>query len=154
MNLQDFVAEEHVQVNLKVGSKKQLLNDFAAIAAAALALDERDIFDTLLQRERLGSTGMGKGIAVPHGKLQKIDRVFGMVAILDEPVDFDSADGQLVDTVFVLLAPEDAGADHLKALSRIARIVKQPGVMEKVREVSTAHEVYATLTQATEQNPS
>ena len=97
------------------------------------ALPEREIFDTILQRERLGSTGVGNGIAIPHGKLAGVKRITGVFARLETPVDFEALDDQPVDLVFLLLAPEGAGADHLKALSRIARVLRDGDTVAKIR---------------------
>jgi PTS system nitrogen regulatory IIA component len=110
------------------------------------ALDEREVFETLLQRERLGSTGIGDGVAIPHGKLPGLDRLFGLVARLEKPVDFDALDGQPVDIAFLLLAPEGAGADHLKALAQVARLLREPGILERIRAARDASALYALLT--------
>ena len=116
MALNDILSQPAVFPALRVGSKKQALQELAARASEILKRDEREIFETLNQRERLGSTGVGHGIAIPHGKLPKMDTLFGMFARLEKPVDFEALDGEPVDLVFLLLAPEAAGADHLKAL--------------------------------------
>ena len=100
----------------------------------------------LAQRERLGSTGIGNGIAIPHGKLPKLERLFGVFARLDRPIDFEALDGQPVDLLFLLLAPEAAGADHLKALARVARLLRDPEVARKLRESRDAEAIYAVLT--------
>ena len=92
------------------------------------------IFDTLMQREKLGSTGIGHGIAIPHGKLPKLEKLFGLFARLERPIDFELLDGQPVDLVFLLLAPEGAGADHLKALASVARLLRDPDIAHKLRE--------------------
>ena len=105
------------------------------------------ILETLMKREKLGSTGIGQGIAIPHGKLPSISRVYGLFARLAQPVDFDSVDGQPVDLVFVLLAPEDAGADHLKALAKISRLLRDPAVVAKLRGTDDAQGLYAILTE-------
>jgi PTS system nitrogen regulatory IIA component len=147
MALLEFLAPGAVAPALKVNSKKQMLHDLSAHAARLTGLDERAIFEALLQRERLGSTGIGEGIAIPHGKLPTLDRLFGFMARLDKPVAFDSLDGQPVDLVFLLLAPEGAGADHLKALARIARVLRGPGVIERLRATRDADALYAVLTQ-------
>jgi len=109
-------------------------------------LQERDIFDVLWQRERLGSTGLGQGIAIPHGKLQGLKRIVGICARVAEPIDFDAVDGQKVDIVFLLLAPEGAGADHLKALARISRLLREGSAVEKLRASKDAAALYAVLT--------
>jgi PTS system nitrogen regulatory IIA component len=121
MDLSDLVDVPAILPGLKANSKKQLLQLLAERAASITGLQEREIFDTILQRERLGSTGVGNGIAIPHGKLAGVKRITGVFARLDTPVDFEALDDEPVDLVFLLLAPEGAGADHLKALSRIAR---------------------------------
>ncbi len=133
MPIHDIIAEGAIIPLLHVDSKKQLLQEIAAKAAELTGRSAREIYDTLNERERLGSTGAGSGIAIPHGKLPKLERVTGLFARLDRPVDFDAIDGQPVDLVFALLAPEGAGADHLKALSRIARLTRDPGNVQKLR---------------------
>ncbi|MDJ1158786.1 PTS IIA-like nitrogen regulatory protein PtsN [Chelatococcus sp. SYSU_G07232] len=148
MPLTDLLTPDAVLPALKVNGKKQALQELAAHAARLTGLDERDIFETLLQRERLGSTGIGEGIAIPHGKPARIDRLFGLMARLERPIDFEALDGQPVDIIFLLLAPETAGADHLKALARVARILREPGVLEKVRATRDASALYAVLTQS------
>ena len=131
---------------LKVNGKKQALQELAAHAARLTGLDEREIFDTLLQRERLGSTGIGDGIAIPHGKPARINRLVGLFARLERPIDFEALDGQPVDIIFLLLAPEAAGADHLKALARVARLLREPGILDKVRATRDPTALYAVLT--------
>jgi PTS system nitrogen regulatory IIA component len=130
---------------LKVNGKKQALQEIAARAADLTGLNERTIFETLLQREKLGSTGIGHGIAIPHGKMPKLERLFGLFARLDRPIDFESLDGQPVDLVFLLLAPEGAGADHLKALARVARLLRDPDTANKLRDSRDADALYAVL---------
>jgi PTS system nitrogen regulatory IIA component len=98
-----------------------------------------------MQREKLGSTGVGSGIAIPHGKLAKLERLFGLFARLDRAIDFEALDGQPVDLIFVLLAPEGAGADHLKALARVARLLRDPDVANKLRDAHAAEAIYAVL---------
>lgn len=143
----DFLSPEAIAPALRAGSKKQALHDLANRASQLVGRDEREIFDTLLQRERLGSTGIGEGVAIPHGKLPRLDRLFGMFARLERPIDFDSIDGEPVDVLFLLLAPEGAGADHLKALARIARALREPGIHERIRAARDANALYAVLTQ-------
>ena len=146
MPLNDLVAPNAVLPALKVNSKKQALQELAAKAAKLTGQNERGIFETLLQREKLGSTAIGHGVAIPHGKLAKLDKLFGLFARLDRPVDFDALDGQPIDLVFVLLAPEGAGADHLKALARIARLLRDPEIARKLRDSRDAEALYAVLT--------
>ena len=147
MPLLDFLRPEAIAPSLKVNSKKQALHDLAAQASRFVERDEREIFDTLLQRERLGSTGIGEGIAIPHGKLPKLAGLFGLFARLEKPIDFEALDGEPVDMLFLLLAPEGAGADHLKALARIARMLREPGIHERIRAARDASALYAVLTQ-------
>lgn len=147
MPVLEFLSPDSVIPNLRARAKKQILLELAAQAARRLpALDEREIFETLLQRERLGSTGIGDGVAIPHGKLAGLDRLFGMVARLEKPTDFEALDGQGVDVVFLLLAPENAGADHLKALAQVARILREPGLLDRIRTARDGTALYALLT--------
>jgi PTS system nitrogen regulatory IIA component len=123
------------------------LQDLAGRAARLTGLSERDIYDTLLQRERLGSTGLGQGIAIPHCKLPELKHIVCMFARLAEPIDFEAMDGAPVDLVFLLLAPEAAGADHLKALARISRLLRDSQAVEKLRAARDAGALYAVLTE-------
>jgi PTS system nitrogen regulatory IIA component len=145
MPLADLVAPDAVIPALKVTGKKQALQELAAKAAALSGQNERVIFEILVQREKLGSTGVGNGIAIPHGKLPNLDKLFGLFARLDRPIDFEGLDGQPVDLVFLLLAPEGAGADHLKALARVARLLRDPEMARKLRESRDAAAIYAVL---------
>lgn len=145
MPLSDLLPQDAVLPALKVNSKKQALQEIAAHAATLTGIGEREIFDTLLQRERLGSTGVGNGIAIPHGKLAKISRIFGLFARLERPIDYEALDGQPVDLIFLLLAPESAGADHLRALSRIARMLRDPGIVQKLRATRDGAGLHAIL---------
>jgi PTS system nitrogen regulatory IIA component len=145
MPLTDLVAPNAIVPALKVNGKKQAIQELAAKAAKLTGQNERVIFETLMQREKLGSTGVGNGIAIPHGKLPKLEKLFGLFARLDRPVDFESLDGQPVDLIFLLLAPETAGADHLKALARVARLVRDGDVVRKLRDSRDAEALYAVL---------
>ncbi len=153
MDLSDLIEVPAVMPTLKANSKKQLLQLLAEKAAAVTGLPEREVFDTILQRERLGSTGVGNGIAIPHGKLAGISRITGIFARLETPVDFEALDDQPVDLVFLLLAPEGAGADHLKALSRIARVLRDPDTVAKIRATREADAIHTFLAQAPASNP-
>jgi nitrogen PTS system EIIA component len=145
MPLTDLVAPNAILPALKVNNKKQVLQELAARAAALTGQNEKTIFDTLMQREKLGSTAVGSGIAIPHGKLPTLTRLFGLFARLDRAVDFEALDGQPVDLIFLLLAPEGAGADHLKALARVARLLRDSTVAEKLRASQDAEALYAVL---------
>jgi PTS system nitrogen regulatory IIA component len=145
MPLTDLVSPNAVIPALKANNKKQALQEIAAKAAELTGQSDRAIFEILLQREKLGSTGVGNGVAIPHGKLSKLGHVFGLFARLDRPIDFEALDSQPVDLVFLLLAPEGAGADHLKALARVARLLRDPEVARKLRESSNAEALYAVL---------
>ena len=131
MDLSDLIEVPAIMPALKANSKKQLLQLLSERASTITGIPEREVFDTILQRERLGSTGVGNGIAIPHGKLAGVKRITGVFARLDLPVDFEALDDQPVDLVFLLLAPEGAGADHLKALSRIARVLRDADMVAK-----------------------
>lgn len=141
----DLVSPNAIIPALKVNGKKQALQEIAAKAAALTGQSERTILEILLQREKLGSTGVGNGVAIPHGKLAKLANVFGLFARLERPVDFEALDGQPVDLIFLLLAPEGAGADHLKALARVARLLRDPEVARKLRNSHDIDALYAVL---------
>jgi len=145
MPLNDLVAPNAIIPALKVNGKKQALQELAAKAAELSGLSERTIFEILMQREKLGSTGVGNGIAIPHGKLSKLNKLFGVFARLERPIDFEALDGQAVDLVFLLLAPEGAGADHLKALARVARLMRDPEVAHKLRDSRDIEALYSVL---------
>ncbi|MGN6469480.1 MAG: PTS IIA-like nitrogen regulatory protein PtsN [Rhizobiaceae bacterium] len=147
MDLSDLIEVPAIMPALKANSKKQVLQLLAEKAARITGLPEREIFDTVLRREKLGSTGVGNGIAIPHGKIPGVRRITGVFARLEQPVDFDSLDDQPVDLVFLLLAPEGAGADHLKALSRIARVLRDTDTVDKIRGTSDAAAIHAFLAQ-------
>lgn len=149
MPLNDLVEPNAILPALRVTTKKQALQEISDKAAEISGMSAREIFDALLQRERLGSTGVGGGIAIPHGKMPRTDRIFGVFARLERPIDFDALDGDPVDLIFLLIAPEGAGADHLKALSRIARALRDPGLTSRLRATRDASGLYLLLTQAT-----
>src|ERR1043165_8253861 len=121
MTLTDLVAPNAIIPALKVNNKKQAIQEISARAAELTGQNERTVLEILMQREKRGSTSVGNGVAIPHGKLAKLGRLFGLFARLERPIDFDALDGQPVDLVFLLLAPEPAGADHPKARPRGAR---------------------------------
>lgn len=147
MPVLEFLDPDSVVPSLRARAKKQVLQELSTRAARRLpALDASAVYETLLQRERLGSTGIGDGVAIPHGKMAGLDRLFGLVARLDRPVDFESLDGRPVDFAFLLLAPEGAGADHLKALAQVARILREPGILDRIRAARDAGALYALLT--------
>jgi nitrogen PTS system EIIA component len=147
MDLSDLIKPDAILGSLKANSKKQVIQALAEKAAEMTGLDEREIFETLIQREKLGSTGVGGGIAIPHGKLAKLDNIFGLFARLPKPIDFEALDELPVDLVFLLLAPEGAGADHLKALAGIARLFREAEVVNKLRASSDKSALYAVLTE-------
>jgi PTS system nitrogen regulatory IIA component len=146
----EFLHPEAVLSALRAKGKKQALQELSAHAARLAGLDDREVFETLLQRERLGSTGVGDRIAIPHGKLPRLDRLFGLIARLERPIDFEAVDGEPVDIIFLLLAPATAGADHLKALARIARVLREPGIRDRIRAARDANALYAVLSDAAE----
>lgn len=154
MTLDGIIDRHSVLANVKAQNKKQLLMELSQSLAGIVAVDHRILFETLLKREKLGSTGIGQGIAIPHGKVPTLNRVHGLFARLSQPVDFESIDGQPVDLVFVLLAPEHAGADHLKALARISRVLRDHNVVEKLRGTESAEGLYAILTEPAATPPS
>ena len=146
MALTDFLSPDAIFSALRVNGKKQALQEMSERAAQISGLPAREIFDALLQRERLGSTGVGDGIAIPHGKLAKCNRIFGIFARLERAIDFEALDGLPVDLIFLLIAPESAGADHLKALAGIARVLRDPEMAAQLRATRDASALYSLLT--------
>ena len=147
MELSDLIDPDSVVASLRVTSKKQALQELAKKAAELTGQPERAVFEVLIERERLGTTGVGHGIGIPHGKLPELDRLYGLFARLENPIDFDAIDEQPVDLIFVLLAPETAGADHLKALARVSRLFRDRAICDKLRGTDNADAIYALLTQ-------
>lgn len=147
MEISDLITPARVIPALKVTSKKQALQELSRICAEFTELDERAIFEVLIERERLGTTGVGGGVAIPHGKLAGLQRLYGLFARLDQPIDYDAVDEQPVDLIFLLLAPESAGADHLKALARVSRKLRDQETCEKLRGSDSADALYALLTE-------
>ncbi len=150
MELLDLIDPKSVVANLKVSSKKQALQELSARAAAVVGLPERRIFEALLERERLGTTGVGQGVAIPHGKFDELNGICGMFARLEVPIDFESIDDQPVDLIFLLLAPEGAGADHLKALARVSRLLRNQEICTKLRGADAPDALYAIITEPAE----
>jgi PTS system nitrogen regulatory IIA component len=145
MPLQDLVSPEAIIPALRANGKKQALMELAEKAASLSGLAAREIFDALVQRERLGTTAVGGGVAIPHGRLAKCSKIFGVFARLERPVDFEALDEAPVDLVFVLVAPEDAGADHLNALSRVARLLRDTRIIAMLRATCDASALYSIL---------
>lgn len=149
MEISDLITPATVIPALKVTSKKQALQELSRLSAEITGLDERTVFEILVERERLGTTGVGGGVAIPHGKHPELDRLYGIFARLEQPVDYDAIDEQPVDLIFLLLAPEAAGADHLKALARVSRKLRDAATCEKLRGSESADALYALLTDTT-----
>jgi len=146
MEIGDLLGPGSVIAALKGSGKKQVLQELSRRAATLTKLNERTVFDTLWERERLGSTGMGMGTAIPHGKFAALSRPIGLFARLEKPIDFEAVDERPVDLIFVLLTPEDAGADHLKALARVSRLFRDRAMCEKLRGTDSVDALTALLT--------
>lgn len=149
MDIADLLGPGQVVAKLKATSKKQALQNLARRAAEITGQSEDTIFKALDKREKLGTTGVGNGIAIPHGKLPNLDRIYGLFARLEHPIDFDAIDERPVDLIFLLLAPEASGADHLKALARASRLLRDKSACEKLRGTDDAEALYALLVDAT-----
>lgn len=152
MPLTELISLDAVMASVQAANKKQALQDLSDRAARVSGLPAREIFFTLLQRERLGSTGVGGGIAIPHGKMAKARAIFGVFARLERPIDFDAPDNLPVDLIFMIIAPENAGADHLKALSRVARVLRDPALSAKLRGAHDAATIYSLMSSAPTSN--
>ena len=146
MEIDDIMTPERVLANLRPNSKKQLLQTLADASAEHTGFSSQAIFESLLEREKLGSTGVGNGVAIPHAKLSDLQKIVGIFARLEKPIPFESIDDQPVDIVFMLLAPEGSGADHLKALARISRLLRNPATLESIRKSKDPDAIYSLLT--------
>jgi PTS system nitrogen regulatory IIA component len=150
MEIADLLIPRGVIAQLRVSNKKQALQEIVRRAAQMTGITERRIYDVLAERERLGSTGIGRGIAIPHGKLAELSRLHGLFARLERPIPFEAIDDQPVDLMFVLLAPTAAGAEHLRALARVSRLLRDSAICQKLRGTDNADALYALLTDRTE----
>ncbi|WP_340317470.1 PTS IIA-like nitrogen regulatory protein PtsN [Rhizorhabdus argentea] len=142
-DLSDLLSPQAIQAAIAVPNKKALFQQLATIASKLVGTDARAIVDRLVERERLGSTGFGGGIAIPHGKIEGLDRVVGLFARLANPIDFAAIDDLPVDLVFLLLSPVDAGVEHLKALARVSRRMRDKGFVAKLRGAGSEDALYA-----------
>jgi len=149
MDIVDILAPQGVFQRLKAANKKKLLIDLAQRAAPLIGGKEDKIFETMWEREKLATTGVGHGVAIPHGRIPKLERITGVFARLEEAIDFEAVDDVPVDLIFMLLTPEDAGADHLKALARVSRLMRNVGICEKLRAAPDKAALYALLTEPT-----
>ena len=145
MLISDLLTPQTIIPDLKATSKKQALQEMASFAAEQLGLEDRVILDVLLERERLGSTGVGHGVAIPHGKMTDLDKLYVHFARLSSPVDFDSPDGRPVDLMLLLLTPENAGGDHLTALAKASRLLRDEKVCTMLRGSDNAEAIYSAI---------
>jgi len=145
MEIADLITPRSVLPQLRAANKNQALLGLAKRAAAMTGIHERTIYDVLIERERLGTTGIGMGIGIPHGRLPGLDRLCGIFARLERAVPFEAIDDKPVDLIFLLLAPETAGADHLKALAQVSRLLRDRAICEKLRGTDNADALYALL---------
>ena len=152
MQLVDFLDFDSIRVGLPGGNKRKLLQQLGAIASARLGFDSEAIVETIAERERLGSTGFGNGVAIPHGKVAGLSGIYASVVRLAEPVDYKAIDGQPVDLVFLLLSPPDAGAEHLKALAAVSRVIRHGPTLEKLRGARSRDAFAAVLMGADERD--
>lgn len=147
MNIGDLLDRTAISLRVSASNKRQVLAVVAEIAARKLGVDAGDILDALVEREAAGSTGVGHGVAAPHARLDGLDRMRGVFVRLEQPVEFDAVDDKPVDLIFALFAPKDAGADHLRALARVSRLLRQADLREQLRQARTADAIYALLVQ-------
>jgi PTS system nitrogen regulatory IIA component len=152
MRLTDFLDFESIRVGLSGGNKRKLLHSLGTMAGARLGFAAEEIIDTIAERERLGSTGFGNGVAIPHGKVEGLKGIYAMVVRLAEPIEYKAIDGQPVDMVFLLLSPPDAGAEHLKALAAVSRVVRHGPTLEKLRGARSRDAFAAVLMGADERD--
>jgi len=152
MQLADFLDFDAIKTALPGGNKRSLLQQLANLAAQRLGRDSAAILASLTEREQLGSTGFGQGVAIPHGKIEGLGQIYGLFARVAEPVDFKAIDGRRVDLVFLLLSPADAGAEHLKALAAISRVTRNMATLEKMRGARSRDALAAVLLGADERD--
>jgi PTS system nitrogen regulatory IIA component len=152
MQLADFLDCDAIKTSLPGGNKRSLLQQLANLAGQRLELDSARVLASLTEREQLGSTGFGQGVAIPHGKIDGLDRIYGLFARLGEPVDYKAIDGRAVDLVFLLLSPPDAGAEHLKALAAISRVTRHAATLERLRGARSRDALVAVLMGAEERD--
>jgi PTS system nitrogen regulatory IIA component len=152
MNLSDFLDFDAIKTSLPGGNKKSLLQQLANLAGQRLGLDSQAILASLTEREQLGSTGFGHGVAIPHGKIEGLKQIYCLFARLGEPLDYKAIDGRPVDLVFLLLSPPDAGAEHLKALAAISRVTRHAATLEKMRGARSRDALAAVLLGADERD--
>ena len=145
MDISNLINMDAIFPSLKATGKKQLLQELGNLAKKAFGKPVYEIANVLMERERLGSTGVGQGVAIPHGRFAELDKICGIFAKLETPVNYDSIDDQPVDLVFLLLVPEQAGADHLKALAKISRVLRDKNICEKLRGTDSGDAIYAIL---------
>ena len=145
MKISDIMSVHSIALSVKAKNKRLLLQEISQLASNITHIDERTIFDALLERENLGSTGFGNGVALPHGRLSELDKVHGFFIKTATPVDFSAIDDKPIDLLFLLLSPESSGADHLTALAQISRILKDSSTVAKLREACDQEEIYALL---------
>lgn len=143
--LSDILSPEAVIASISIPNKKSLFQQLAAAANRIVPVDPRHVVERLVERERLGSTGFGGGIAIPHGKIEGLDHVVGVFARLAQPIDFAAIDDLPVDVVFLLLSPPDAGVEHLKALARVSRRLRDRALVAKLRGAGSPDALYALL---------
>ena len=152
MQLSEFLDFDAIKTGLPGGSKRALMQQLANLSGQRLGLEPSLILASIVERERLGSTGFGHGVAIPHGKIEGLNRIYCLFARLSEPVDYKSIDGQRVDLVFLLLSPPDAGAEHLKALAAISRVTRHAPTLEKMRGARSRDALAAVLMGADERD--
>jgi len=152
MQLTEFLDFEAIKPGLSAGNKRQLLQQLASIAAPRLHLDAPAILGSIAEREKLGSTGFGQGVAIPHGKIEGLSRIYCLFARLSEPVRYDAIDGAPVDLIFLLLSPPEAGVEHLKALAAVSRVVRHGPTLDKMRGARSRDALAAVLMGADERD--
>jgi len=148
IEISDFLVPERVEVQWQMSSKKRLLESIASLLTKGdPRLDKKTVFQILIERERLGSTGIGQGVALPHGRVNSLDRVIGAFVVMDSPLDYDSVDKQPVTLVFGLLVPADANEEHLKILAHLAKLFNETKLREQLKTSTSASEAYQVLTE-------
>lgn len=145
MEISDILSEDMVIADLAADNKRQLLEKLSTLAAERYSLDKNTVFEAILERENLGSTGYGNGVAFPHARINGLEKVISIVARLDKPMSFDAVDSQPVDIIAFMISPENSGDDHLKSLAALSRVLKNEGTCQTIRNSRSSHEIYVAM---------
>lgn len=145
MSISDVLSEDMILNEIEADSKRHLLEQISAFVAAQKGLDKNSVFEAVLERENLGSTGYGNGVAFPHARLEGLNEVVTVLALLQRPIDYDALDNAPVDIVAFMISPENSGDDHLRTLAVFSRILKNKDICKEIRAAKSVHDIYRAM---------